>query len=77
MKSSECLQLLENEVIYKHEFQNLGIMLLLNIKAIFLANILVMKKDRVKSRQTWIAEIEFIVLNQLIGTCIPSLTIDQ
>ena len=42
----EFLQLLEKEFTCKHEFQNLTIMLLLKIKAIFLANILVMKEDR-------------------------------
>ena len=31
----KCLQLLEKEFIYKHEFQNLKIMLLLNIKVVF------------------------------------------
>ena len=64
---STCLQLLKKEFIHKHEFKNLAIMLLLNIKAIFVANTLVMKNDRVKLRQIWIAEIRFIVLNQLIS----------
>ena len=51
-------------------------MLQLNIKAIFLANILVMKEDRVKVKCIWIAEIGFTVLNQLILTCTHSLTRD-
>ena len=54
------------EFIQKHEFQNLAIMVLLNIKAIILVNILVMKEDRVQLKQIWIAEIGFIALNQLI-----------
>ena len=39
-------------------------MLLINIKAILLVNILVIKEDQVKLPQ-WIAETGFIVLNQL------------
>ena len=31
----KCLQLLEKKFIYKHGFQNLTIMLLLNIKVVF------------------------------------------
>ena len=42
---SKRLQLLGKDFIYKHEFQNLAIMLLLNMQTIFLENILVMKKD--------------------------------
>ena len=67
----------ENVFIYKHEFQNLAIKQLLSIKAISMANFLVLKKDRVQLRQIWIAEIEFIVLNQVIWTCILSLNKDQ
>ena len=64
---SRCPQLLEKELIYyEHEIQNLAIMLLLNIKAIYYITC------RVKLRQTWIAEVGFIVLNQLIRTRILS-----
>ena len=52
-------------------------MLLLDIKAIFLVNALLMKKDQVTLRQIWIAEIGFVVLNQLIRTYMQSLTRDQ
>ena len=49
---SKHLQLLGKDSIYKHEFQNLAIMLLLNMQTIFLANILVMKKDR--DEESWL-----------------------
>ena len=52
-------------------------MLLLNIKVIILANTLVMKEDRVKLKQIWIAEIGFIELNQLLGTFTHALTKDH
>ena len=61
-------QLLEKESIYKHEFQNLAIMLLLTQKR-YKSHVLVMKKDRFVLRQTWIAEIGCIV-KQLIRICI-------
>ena len=74
---SKCLQLLEKKFILKHEFQNLAIMLLLNIKAIILANILAMKEDRVRLKHMWITEIGLIAMNQLIRSCSHSVTKDH
>ena len=42
---------------------NLVMMLLVNIKKEFLANILLRKKHQIKVRQTWIAEKSFNVLH--------------
>ena len=40
--------------------------LLINIKEVFLANILMMKKNQVKWKHTWLAEIKFNVINHPI-----------
>ena len=63
---SKSLQLLDKEFIYKYEFQNLAMMLLLNIKDACLVNILVLKKNGIKLKQIWIDEIGLNALNQLI-----------
>ena len=57
--------------------------LLINIKEMFLANILMMREHQVKLKQTLIVEIGFSVLNYPIQrkikmrTYIPSLSRDQ
>ena len=63
---SKSLQLLDRKLIYKYDFQNLVIMLLINMKEIFLANNLIMNTHQVKLKHIWIADIEFIVLNHSI-----------
>ena len=45
---SKPLQLLDKGFVYKHEFQNLAMALLMIMNGIFLANILKMKKHQVK-----------------------------
>ena len=44
MNAQVSLELLDKEFIYKHKFQNPAMALLMNMKEIFMANILMMKK---------------------------------
>ena len=49
--------------MYRHEFQKLAVVLLVNAKEVFLPNILMVKKHQIRLKQTWVAEIKFNVLN--------------
>ena len=74
---------LQQSIHFHARFKNWAMRLLINIKEMFLANILMMREHQVKLKQTLIVEIGFSVLNYPIErkitmrTYIPSLSRDQ
>ena len=64
--SSKSLKFQGKEFIYRHRFQKLAVMLLVNAEEVFLPKILMIKKHPIKWKQTWMPEIKFNVLNHPI-----------